>query len=504
MSKRIALLCILDGLGLNPNPIGNAVTIARKPTLDKLFESCPHSTLVTFGERVGLPEGQMGNSEVGHLNIGAGRVVEQWLYRIGKALKNNYLAESTAYRGFLSSTKKSKRIHLIGLFSDGGVHSHREHLLLTIESLLRDSNAELAIHLLLDGRDTDPRIGLENVREFESWAQNKPRLKIASIAGRFYGMDRDNRWERTVKAVAALAGNGAKAASASAWIEDSYSRNISDEFVEPMVIEPLGIKADDGVLFYNFRADRMRQIVKALTQPNFTDFKRDYTPFAAERVLCFTDYDRTFGLPYLFEQINIENHLGEVLSLNGLRQLRVAETEKYPHVTYFFNGGVEKPYNGEDRKLIPSPRDVKTYDLKPEMSAAGVCKTVIDGINAERYDLIVVNFANPDMVGHTGVLEAAVKAVETVDRCLGEILDTLKSKDGQAIIIADHGNCEQMIDYETGAPHTAHTMFPVPVILFNSTAKGVISGGALSDIAPTILKMIGLQQPSEMTGRSLI
>jgi 2,3-bisphosphoglycerate-independent phosphoglycerate mutase len=500
------LLCILDGFGLNPNPVGNAVALAKKPILDGLLAKYPHSTLTTFGEAVGLPDGQMGNSEVGHLNIGAGRCVEQWLLRISRALSGPYLHNSAEYQTFLSSTKDSKTIHVVGLYSTGGVHSHLEHLKLLLSRLSQDNtSATIALHLISDGRDVSPSAFQSDVKELQQYIEQFPRCAVSTISGRFFAMDRDKRWERVESAYKAIAlGEGETITSIDAYVADSYARGVTDEFLEPAVLSAKPIAADDGFVFYNFRADRMREIVAALCSRDFSGFARTAPIPAPERVLCFTEYDATFHLPVLFPQVDIKNHIGEVVANAGINQLRVAETEKYPHVTYFLNGGIEDPYKGEDRHMVPSPRDVKTYDLKPEMSAHGVTELVVEGLRANKYGLIVVNFANCDMVGHTGVVEAGVKAVETVDTCLGEILSTLHSVGGQALIIADHGNAEQMVNYTDGTPHTAHTTFPVPVILVDYQKPVTLRpDGALCDIAPTILKMMGIPQPVEMTGTPL-
>ena len=500
------VLCILDGFGLNPNPKGNAVALAKKPVFDSLWSNYPHETLTTFGESVGLPEGQMGNSEVGHLNIGAGRCVEQWLLRISRALAGPFLHSSKEYNSFISATKDSKTIHVVGLYSVGGVHSHLEHAKLLLSRLAQDApNTHIALHLISDGRDVSPSAFQHDLKELTIFLRNLPRCAIRTISGRFYAMDRDNRWERVQSAYDAIAlGKGHETSDPEQYIKDSYAKGTTDEFIEPAVLGAAPIEPTDGFVFFNFRADRMREIVAALCVKDFKGFARSAHLPTSERVLCFTEYDATYHLPVLFPQVDIKNHIGEVVARAGLKQLRVAETEKYPHVTYFLNGGIEQAYKGEDRQLVPSPRDVKTYDLKPEMSAPGVAELVVEGLRSNKYGLIVVNFANCDMVGHTGVVEAGVKAVETVDACLGQIITTLKSVGGQALIIADHGNAEQMINYQDGTPHTAHTTYPVPVILVDYPGEVHLrAGGALCDVAPTILKMMGIQQPQEMTGTPL-
>ncbi len=509
LNRKTTLLCILDGLGLNPNPVGNAVAQAETPCLDRLFRERPNATLITFGERVGLPEGQMGNSEVGHLNIGAGRVVEQWLLRINRALQGDFLAQSPVYQAFRENTRDASALHLVGLFSDGGVHSHQEHLTLLLRRVTEDFPGTIYLHLITDGRDTSPQLAAQQVAELKQTLASLPdpeRCRIATVSGRFYTMDRDNRWERTQRGFDAIVhGKRHTAADPVAWIEGSYRDGTTDEFIEPAVFDYSGAAAGDGILFWNFRTDRARQIVRALCVEEFDGFARETVPFPPARALTFTEYDPTFNLPYLFPELTINNHLGEVIARQGLHQLRVAESEKYPHVTYFFNGGGETPYPEEERRLVPSPREVRTYDEKPEMSAPEVMAVVVEAITSGDFDLIVVNFANCDMVGHTGVLEAAVRAVETVDGCLNTILETLAGAGGQAVIIADHGNAEQMINYEDGTPHTAHTLFPVPIILVGAAPEIALqSGGALCDVAPTVLELMNIPQPPEMTGASLL
>jgi 2,3-bisphosphoglycerate-independent phosphoglycerate mutase len=511
-STKTTLLCILDGLGINPNPIGNAVALAKKPVIDQLLARHPNATLTTFGERVGLPAGQMGNSEVGHLNIGAGRVVEQWLLRISRALAGPFVRESAAYRDFIAASRGSPTLNVIGLLSTGGVHSHSEHLALLLPLLASAlPDTQIALHLISDGRDVAPTAFQHDLAALRAVTDRIPKCSIRSICGRFYAMDRDKRWERVQSAYNAIAcGVGHPIQKPESYIQESYAKGVTDEFIEPAVIDSRGVGVNDAYVFFNFREDRMREIVSALCSDEFKEFERSAPVPAPERVLCFTQYDRSLGLPFLFEQHEITNHLGEVVAKQGIKQLRVAETEKYPHVTYFLNGGIEQAYPGEERQIVPSPRDVKTYDLKPEMSAHGVAELVTNGLHSKKFGLIVVNFANCDMVGHTGVVEAGVKAVETVDQCLGEILAALKDVGGQALIIADHGNAEQMINYEDGTPHTAHTTYPVPVILVDYAANAesakvaLRDGGALCDVAPTLLQLMRISQPSEMTGRSLI
>ena len=506
MGPKTTLLCILDGFGLNPNPEFNAITIGKTPNFDRIFNECPSTTLTTFGERVGLPQGQMGNSEVGHLNIGAGRVVKQWLLRISNALDAGILGKSPKYSEFLSGVSENNSIHLVGLFSDGGVHSHSNHLYKLIEDLSSRTSSKILLHLITDGRDVSPYRALEQLKDLVKYLENYPLVKIATICGRYFAMDRDRRWDRTEKAFNALTqATCEKASDPVSYIQACYDSEKTDEFLEPACFFDFNLTPEDRVLFWNFREDRMRQIVEAYYSKEFSQFERSITPLSSNNILCFTDYDPKFGLSVMFEHEHISDHLGETISKLGLKQLRVAETEKYPHVTYFLNGGIEKAFAGEDRKLVPSPRDVPTYDHKPEMSAYEVRDIVVNAINSKEYDLIVVNFANCDMVGHTGILDAAVKAVETVDECLGSILSALDDAGSQAIIIADHGNAEQMLDYDTGKPHTAHTTYPVPCIVYgNSNVKELSPDGALCDIAPTVLKLMGLEQPGLMSGSSLV
>ena len=502
---KTTILCILDGFGFNPKQEGNAIALAKKPNFDAIWETNPHTTLCTHGIKVGLPEGQMGNSEVGHLNIGAGRVVEQWLMFISNRLRGSALTENQNYQSFISNSKDSPQMHLVGLYSDGGVHSHLEHLQLLLPRIRKDYSGKICLHLITDGRDVSPTSSLEQIKSLEKSIATIPDCVIASVSGRYYAMDRDKRWDRTLLAYEAIArGKGVPATTASEHIANSYKSGITDEFLLPATINPVSIKAQDSILFWNFRSDRMRQIVSSLAISEFDGFQRTAPVIGQKNILCFTNYEKSFGLPFLFSQEKIKNHLGETISAQGLAQLRVAETEKYPHVTFFFNGLSDDIQPGEERKLLPSPRDVKTYDLKPEMSAFAVKDTVLEAIRSGKFPFIVVNFANCDMVGHTGVVTAGIKAVETVDQCLGEIAAELKKIDGQALIIADHGNAEQMINYEDGKPHTAHTLFPVPCIAFNTGKQfSLKDGGALCDVAPTILKMMEITQPKEMTGQAL-
>ena len=500
--KKPHLLCILDGFGLSPNKEGNAVYQAKTPNFDRLFQECASTSLFAHGQYVGLPEGQMGNSEVGHLNIGAGRIVKQWLVRITEDLQNSFLKDSKDYNNFIKGD--IKRIHLIGLMSSGGVHSHQNHLDLLIEELKKDFDGDLIIHLITDGRDTAPDIGLPDVRSFEEKYAKDQQVHIATVSGRFYPMDRDSRWEKTKLAYDAIAlGKGHLTDKASHWIKESYESGTTDEFIEPAVVDKLPYQDGDGFIFWNFRADRMRQIVSALCLDEFQGFDREHSLPDKENVLCMTEYNSQFKLPFLFSPIPIENYLGSFLEKLNKTQYRIAETEKYPHVTYFLNGGTEETAEGEDREMIPSTREVKTYNLKPEMSAKEIEEALIKALDSQRYDLLVVNFANPDMVGHSGELPATITACETVDICLGKVMDKIEELNGKAVIIADHGNAEIMIN-EDGSPHTAHTTSPVPCIIYGIPPEtNLANGGSLGNIAPTMLKLMDIEQPEEMTEKPL-
>jgi 2,3-bisphosphoglycerate-independent phosphoglycerate mutase len=488
-------LIIIDGFGINPNQKGNSVALANKPFIDTLLTDYSKTTLTTFGKMVGLPEGQMGNSEVGHLNIGAGRVIKQSLVRISDELNPEYLHSSTEYKGFINS--KNNPIHLVGLVSDGGVHSHIDHLYKLIELLSNDTSSNIFLHLITDGRDTQPQSALSYIKELEKFIIKFTKVTIATISGRYYAMDRDTRWERTAKATDIMLGKKllTTAATSEEYINQQYSLGLTDEFIEPIIIDSTGIISEnDRIIFWNYRADRMRQLIATL-------------PKATNQILTFTEYNKELPFPVLFSSSDIKNYLGFVVANYGLKQLRAAETEKYPHVTYFLNGGNEIELAGEDRILVASPRDITTYDKKPEMSAFELTDKVIETLSNTSYDLGVINYANCDMVGHTGVLEAAIKAVETVDLCLRKIVTYLKEQNWNILIIADHGNCEQMIDYLTGTPHTAHTTFPVPCILISPDKDNKLKdskNSCLADIAPTILELMGLPQPTEMTGKSLL
>lgn len=510
--KKPLLLMILDGWGINPNPAHNAVAMAQTPNLKHLLAEYPHVPIRTSGMAVGLPDGQMGNSEVGHLNIGAGRVVYQELTRITKSILDGDFFSNPVLLDCIAKVKAAGgRLHLSGLLSDGGVHSHNTHLYALLELAKREGLTDVFVHCLLDGRDTPPQSGIDYLAQLETEIARIGCGRIATVMGRYYAMDRDNRWDRVEKAYnAMICGQGEKqAASSREAIEQSYVAGATDEFVLPTVITeqgaPVGTVRDgDGFIFFNFRSDRAREITRAIALDGFDGFKRRCWPKLAGYV-CLTEYDATFGLPIAFASTELTNILGGVLADAGLKQLRIAETEKYAHVTFFFNGGVETPFPGEERALIPSPKEVATYDQKPEMSAYQVTDELLARLDSGTYDVIILNFANCDMVGHTGIEAAAVKAVEAVDGCVGRIVAKVREKGGAVLITADHGNAEQLQD-ENGEPFTAHTINPVWLVLVDDSRKGISlrDGGRLADIAPTMLKMLGLAQPLEMTGESLI
>ncbi len=510
MKHNLVVLMVLDGYGLNDNPEGNAVAIAKTPVMDRLMKEYPFVRGNASGLAVGLPEGQMGNSEVGHMNIGAGRIVYQDLTRITKSIEDGDFFENKALLQAIDNCKKNNSdLHLWGLLSDGGVHSHDTHLYGLLEMCRRNGLKNVYVHAFLDGRDTPPASGKDYVAALQKKMDEIGVGQIASLSGRYYAMDRDKNWDRVEKAYRSLtAGEGVQAADAVQAMEDSYANGVTDEFVLPTVIvrdgKPLSLVKDkDSVIFFNFRPDRAREITRAFCDDKFTGFERKFLDLT---YVCFKDYDETIPNKLIaFEKENITNTLGEYLAKCGKKQLRLAETEKYAHVTFFFNGGVEEPNAGESRILVNSPKEVATYDLKPEMSAPEVGKDLVEAIKSDEYDVIIINFANPDMVGHTGVIEAAVKAVERIDGLMGEAVDAVKEVGGTMFICADHGNAEKMIDYETGEPHTAHTTNPVPFILVNyDEAYGLREGGCLADIAPTLLEIMGLPQPPEMTGKSLL
>ncbi|MDD2580382.1 MAG: 2,3-bisphosphoglycerate-independent phosphoglycerate mutase [Desulfuromonadaceae bacterium] len=505
--KKPLLLMILDGWGINPNPAHNAVAMAKTPNLTRYLKDYPHTSIRTSGMAVGLPEGQMGNSEVGHLNLGAGRVVYQELTRVTKSILDGDFFTNPVLLDCIAKVKASGgRLHLSGLLSDGGVHSHNTHLYALLELARREGLKEVFVHCLLDGRDTPPQSGIEYLEQLEAEMARIGVGTIATVMGRYYAMDRDNRWERVEKAYNALVcGEGELRISAKEAIEQSYAAGVHDEFVMPVVVsQGATVRDGDGFIFFNFRSDRAREITRALALDDFTGFERRKRPKLAGYV-CLTEYDATFGLPIAFGATELTNILGGVLADAGLKQLRIAETEKYAHVTFFFNGGVETPFPGEDRALIPSPKEVATYDLKPEMSAVQVTDKLLKLLDQDLYDVIILNFANCDMVGHTGVEAAAIRAVETVDVCAGRIVTKMLEIGGAVLITADHGNAEQMQD-ENGAPFTAHTTNPVWLVLVDDNRKGskLREGGRLADVAPTMLKMLGIAQPKEMTGESLL
>ena len=507
MNKKLTMLMILDGFGINDNEKGNAVKLANTPNLDRLTKTCPTTEVYTSGLNVGLPDGQMGNSEVGHTNIGAGRIVYQELTRITKSIEDGDFFSIPEFVEAIENCKKNNsKLHIMGLLSDGGVHSHIRHLFALLELAKRRDFEDVYVHCFLDGRDTPPASAEGYIMQLEEKMKEKEVGKIASISGRFYAMDRDKRWQRVKKTYDALVnGTGEKATSAVTAIESSYQKEIFDEFVEPTVIvngeTPIAtIEKNDSVIFFNFRPDRAREITRTLVDKEFNEFEtKDLNLY----FVCMTPYDETMpNVKVAFKKEPLKNTFGEYISNNGLTQLRIAETEKYAHVTFFFNGGEEKQYKGEDRILVPSPK-VETYDLKPEMSAIEVTDKVVEAIKSEKYDSIILNYANPDMVGHTGNLEASIKAIETIDNCVGRVIEEINKVNGICLITADHGNSEQMIDYKTGEPHTAHTTNPVPLILVGM--EGVtLKTGKLADLAPTMLDIMGLKKPDEMTGESII
>lgn len=508
MNKRLVMLAIIDGWGINEREEANAAKLANTPNLDSIMKQYPTTKIRTSGLDVGLPDGQMGNSEVGHTNIGAGRVVYQELTRITKSIEDGDFFEKKEFLDAIKYCKKQNSdLHLYGLLSDGGVHSHNTHLYALLELCKREDFKDVYVHCFLDGRDTPPASGEGYITELEEKMQELGVGKIASIMGRYYAMDRDKRWERVELAYNALAkGEGLTATSAIDAIEGAYQREEFDEFVKPTVIvendKPVAtIKQNDSIIFFNFRPDRAREITRVFVDKNFDGFEKKYLYV---NYVCMTQYDETMpNVEVAFKPQKIENTFGEYISKLGYTQLRIAETEKYAHVTFFFNGGNEVKYEGEDRILVNSPK-VATYDLQPEMSAYEVTDKVVDAIRKRTDDVIILNFANCDMVGHTGVLEAAIKAVETVDECIGKVVDEVLRQDGVILITADHGNCEQMIDYETGEPHTAHTTNPVPLIIAGLKDKVSLKEGKLADLSPTMLDIMGEEKPAEMTGESLI
>ena len=505
------VLLILDGYGLNDNPEGNAIAMAKTPVMDGLMKDYPFVKGYASGLAVGLPDGQMGNSEVGHMNMGAGRIVYQELTRITKSIEDGDFFTNEGLLAAINNCKeKNSALHLYGLVSDGGVHSHITHIYGLLELAKKNGLDKVFVHCFLDGRDTPPESGIDFVAQLENKMKELGVGQIASISGRYYAMDRDNNYDRVEVAYNAITkGEGNKANSAHECMEQSYKDGKTDEFVIPTVIMKNGapvatVKDGDSIIFYNFRPDRAREITHCFCDDEFDKFNRgkrlDVT------YVCFTDYDPLIpNKEVAFKKVLLNNTFGEWLAAKGMKQARIAETEKYAHVTFFFNGGVEQPNEGEDRVLVNSPKDVPTYDLKPQMSAPEVCEKILDAINSQKYDVIIANFANPDMVGHTGVIPAAVKAIETVDECVGKIVDAVKATNGTMFICADHGNADMMIDYETGEPWTAHTTNPVPFILVNyDEAYTLRENGCLADIIPTLIECMGEEQPKEMTGKSLL
>ncbi len=507
MTTKKAALIILDGWGLGDKSKSDAIYNAHTPVFDDLMNTFPNATLITSGEEVGLPEGQMGNSEVGHLNIGAGRIVYQELTRINKSIREGVFFENqTLISAFQKAVNENRKVHFIGLVSKGGVHSSQSHLYALCDMAEKMGVKQSYIHAFTDGRDCDPKSGKIFLTELENYIQHKP-TQIASVIGRYYAMDRDNRWERIAKAYHLLVnGEGSKFDSVQKVFEDSYLNNVTDEFITPSYLTneaglPIStIEHGDVVICFNFRTDRPREISIALTQQDLHEFNMHKLDL---HYVTMTNYDKTFkNVNVVFENDNLKNTIGEVVSANGLSQVRIAETEKYPHVTFFFSGGREQAFDGEKRILVNSPK-VATYDMQPEMSAQEVTAKIVEDINTNQPDFICLNFANPDMVGHTGVYSAIVKAVETVDTCLGEVVNAALSNNYELIIIADHGNADFAINPD-GSPNTAHSLNPVPVIWVNESKDGKIAPGILADVSPTLLDIMGIKQPDEMTGKSLI
>ena len=512
MNNNLTMLMILDGFGYNPRFDGNGVKLANIPNIRKIWAEYPTTKIAASELAVGLPEGQMGNSEVGHTNIGAGRIIYQELTRITKSIQDGDFFNNEVLVNAIENCKKNNtKLHILGLLSDGGVHSHQEHLYGLLELAKRMNFNDVYVHCFLDGRDTAPQSAKGYVEALENKMRELGVGKIASLSGRFYAMDRDKRWNRIELAYNAMVrGTGNKNTSALDAIQKSYDEAVTDEFVVPVVIEENGnpvakIENNDSVIFFNFRPDRAREITRTIVD-------KDFNEFATEKMdlyyVCFTNYDETMpNVEIAFKKEPIINTYGEVISKNGGKQLRIAETEKYAHVTFFFNGGEEKQYEGEDRILVPSPK-VETYDMQPEMSAYQVCGKVVDAIYSGKYNTIILNFANPDMVGHTGSLEAVIKALEAVDTCVGKILKAIKDVHGNLLMTADHGNCEVMVNYETGKPHTAHTTNLVPFSVVSDNGLNLKlkpeGEGKLCDLAPTMLELLGIDKPEEMTGESLI
>jgi len=515
--RRPVILAILDGWGVAPPSSTNAVSVARTPNMDKWSKEYPCTTLTAHNGQVGLPEGQMGNSEVGHLNIGAGRIVYQDYTRINLAIENGEFKNNQVLNDVLDRTKVAgRRVHYCGLLSDGGVHSHINHLVALLE-MAAERGLDAKVHCFMDGRDTPPASGAGYMHALVTAMERIGSARVASVSGRFWAMDRDTRWERVEKAWQAIvAGEGILAVDPIQAVEEAYKRNETDEFIKPTVIVdnsgmPVGkVEDGDAVIMFNFRADRVRELCHAFADNNFTGFEVSGRPALTELV-TMTEYEADFSFPVVFPPATMTHILGEVVSNAGLHQLRIAETEKYAHVTYFFNGGIEEPFPGEERILIDSPRDVPTYDLKPGMSAEKVTDELFSALSSQEeagtpFDLVILNFANGDMVGHTGVMDAAIKACEVVDDCLGRIDAYVRERDGVLLVTSDHGNAEIMVDQETGEPYTAHTLNPVPLVLVSVAYREcrLDDGGALKDIAPTLLGLLGLEQPVEMEGKNLL
>jgi 2,3-bisphosphoglycerate-independent phosphoglycerate mutase len=508
MNKNLTALIILDGYGFSKCTEGNAVEQARTPFLHSVIDNYPHTLITASGLGVGLPEGQMGNSEVGHLNLGAGRIIYQELTRITKSIEDGDFFENPAFLSGIQSAKdKGGALHLIGLLSDGGVHSHECHLYALLNLAKKQGLSKVYVHCLMDGRDTAPDSGLGHIRSLEAKIAELGVGQIATIMGRYYAMDRDNRWDRVEKAYDAMTiGEGLHNASAIDVMEKTYSEDVTDEFVLPTIIdtdEDKTVKSGDTIIFFNFRPDRARELTRAFIDPDFKEFERK-TGYLDVNFVTMTQYDKSFDrVTIAFRPVTIENTLGEYLSQLGISQLRIAETEKYAHVTYFFNGGLEKQYHLEDRVLVPSPH-VATYDLMPEMSACEVAEKAVAAVESDKYQVMILNFANMDMVGHTGIFEAAEKAVEIVDQCTEKVIQAILDKGGKIILTADHGNAEKMIDYETHQPFTAHTSNQVRCILLGAGDIKLREDGKLADVAPTLLDLMGIPKPAEMTGETLI
>ena len=502
-----ALLIILDGFGCRKELDGNAIRNARKPFIDKLIKEYPHTVIDTSGEAVGLAEGQMGNSEVGHMNIGSGRIIYQDSMRIKKSIQNgDFFSNQTLIGSFNRVKQKQSRLHIIGLVSNGGVHSHQDHLFALLEMAAQNKLSNVFIHVFTDGRDTAPNSGLDFIHQLEKQINQIGIGQIASVSGRFYAMDRDKRWERTEQAYKSMIGENSQVyKTASEGIEASYQNNQSDEFIKPFCVadnvrNTVKIEANDVIISFNYRSDRLRQISRVFADKNFKEFQRTGLPL---HFVQFTEYDASLPLPTVFPAQQIQETIGEVVAKLGFKQLRAAETEKYAHVTFFLNGGLETAFVGEDRILVKSPK-VETYDLQPEMSAFELTDKLCEAIKRDRYQLIVCNYANSDMVGHTGIYEAAIKAVETLDTCLEKLVNLAIQKNIKVIITADHGNAEQMIEPLSGQAFTQHTTGPVPLIVVDKTVKSLVEGGRLCDVAPSLLNIMNIKKPDEMTGNSLI